>query len=66
MTAHEGRVLMVSMFLHPALQDAIRYAQTALDLADSHAVFDNQTDCLSLEIRIVLAMTPHEHTSRSH
>lgn len=40
MTAHEGGVLVVSMFLHPAFQDTIRYAEAAFDLADSHAVFD--------------------------
>ena len=40
MTAHEGGVLMVSMLLHPAFQDAIRYAEATLDLADSHAVLD--------------------------
>ena len=65
MATHKGRVLMVSMLLHPTLQDAIRYTQTAFDLANAHAIFDDKADGLTLEVRIVLALFAHIHTSAS-
>jgi len=56
---------MVAMLLHPPLQDAIRDPETALDFAYSHAVLDHKADGLSLEVRVVLPMTVHKHTSLS-
>jgi len=55
---------MVTVLLHPALQDPVGDPEVPFDLANTETVFNHQADGLPFEVWIVPSIV-HEHTSCS-